>query len=246
MAAEILTPTCETTGLPLPILPTEPRHPRGFFMNDDYKFNNHHLYHPKLDPQLADSRGKALRGSRLMRTRVSTHKFYHQTFIGPELPTSDDDVFRAIVFNVAGVMPKEGIELFGANDWIQRPIEPKEYEIMAQPQTIKIERAKNIARFISEHTLNVRENDLVSTLEVEEFVDSKTPQSRKKELASNILGESLDLMLIDLNPTHKQFRDDGLVFNRRSKTLRHAAKTLVRRHAFGYFRENLFDRMAYQ
>ncbi len=246
MSAEVLTPTCEVTGLPLPILPTEPRHLRGFFLRDDYKFNNHHLYHPESDPLLADTRGKALHGSRLMRTRMSTHKFYHQTFTGPDLPSTDEDVFRAIVFNVAGVIPKEGIEIFGANDWIQRPIETNEYAIMAQPQTVKIEKAKNIARFISEHTLNVSESELVSTLEVEEFVDSKTPQSRKKELASSILGESLDLILTDLNPTHKQFKKEGLVFNKRSKTLRHAAKTLVRKHAFGYFWEDLFDRMAYQ
>lgn len=242
MAAEILTPTCETTGLPLPILPSEPRIRGAFLFN---RPNYHHPHHPDSDPVLADSRGRALRGSRMIKTPYANHLFYHQTFVGPELPETDEEVFKTLVLNVAGVIPKEGIDISAPHSWSQRPISEDEHSRFAQPGIIKVERAKNIARFISEYTLESRDDDLVSNRELEEFVDNNTSYERKREIASNFLGETLDDLLTELNPLHKKLKQEGLVVNKQSKTLRHVAKSLVRKHAFGYYTEHLFDKAAY-
>jgi len=246
VAAEILTPSCEVTGLPLPILPNESRPRETLFVRDQNRGPNfHHLYHPDSDSLLANTRGRALRGSRVMKTPFRLHTYYHQTFVGPELPETDEEVFKHIVYSVAGVMPKYGIDITGPYTWMERPIQDFEYKKFARPGVMKVEKAKNIARFISSYTLEHRDDDLVSNIEIEEFVERKTPYKRKREIASKFLGESLDYLLSDLNPLHQQLKREGKVLNRESKTLRHVAKSMVRRHAFGYYTEHLSDKALY-
>lgn len=247
MAAEILTPACEVTGLPLPILPNESRSSETRFVNSQNNrgHNYHHLYHPDSDSMLADARGRALRGCRVMKTSFDAHTFYHQTFAGPELPTTDEEVFKHIVLSVAGVMPKNGIDITAPYTWIERPIQDFEYKRFSRPGKIKVEKAKNIARFISSYALDSRDDDLVTSVEIEEFVERKTSYKRRREIASKFLGESLDYLLSDLNPLHQQLKKEGKVLNHKSNTLRHGAKSLVRRHAFGYYIENLSDKAMY-
>ncbi len=109
MAAELITPTDELTGLPLPILL-----PETFDLN---KTNWHHLVHPEASPQLKSMGGWAIRNCLLQVVPEELHNMsaegYHQLFKGPPLPGPEDanKHFMWCVLTCAGYLPDAAIDM---------------------------------------------------------------------------------------------------------------------------------------
>lgn len=113
MAAELITPVDELTGIPLPILPQE-------VLNHSSPHTNwHHPWHANSAPELQGLGGRALRHSRVQLVRATDHNYkdktgrpnYHNFYIGPELPTDTRKQFELCVLSAAGYMPDMAIDL---------------------------------------------------------------------------------------------------------------------------------------
>lgn len=116
MAAEMITPVDELTGMPLSVAPPLfdlSRH------NPDIA-NWHHLYHPSTAPELQTLGGTALRNSRVQLLPVKQHNTgknnYHTYYTGPPLPAASDEEtqFRLCVLACAGYLPEKVIDMSGA------------------------------------------------------------------------------------------------------------------------------------
>ena len=237
MSAELVTPKCEITGLPLPVVSAEPREIGVFSV-----LNRHHGHHPSSSVLLSDTAGEALRASRIQKINSELHTRYHQIFYGPQLPHSYQETFNSTVLAVAGAVPKTAVEIDKDNNWRVREITTPERCSLTRPGVMLSEKPKKIAEFLSNYVLSEAGIESAFSLEIEEFVDNKTSQNRKKELASFILGETLDANLISLASAHQGLKREGYiapVAGTRIKTLRHAAKFIIRKHNFGYYTDSL-------
>ncbi len=124
MAAELITPTDELSGLPLSIAPP----PVILQRNRPDVANWHHLYHPHSAPELASLGGQALRNSRVQLVPIRDHNTgpntYHAMYAGPALPEADDidTQFALCVFSCAGYVPDKVIDLRAKGGPTVRPI----------------------------------------------------------------------------------------------------------------------------
>ena len=121
MAAELVTPWDEATGIPLSIAPDIP----GIeSMPNDNTW--HHLFHPSTDPVLQTLGGRALRSSRVQLLPGMQHNFgahnYHTLFKGPQLPTDETKQFELCVFSAAGYLPDKVIDISQTDDFAIRPM----------------------------------------------------------------------------------------------------------------------------
>lgn len=113
MAAELVSPVDELTGMPLAVAPPLENLPRG----DSSIANWHHLYHPSTAPELQTLGGAALRNSRVELLPLKWHNTgrqnYHSYYKGPPLPAADDKEtqFRLCVLACAGYLPEKVIAL---------------------------------------------------------------------------------------------------------------------------------------
>ena len=112
MAAELVTPTDELSGLPLPLLPVEEVLPT----DDGQVANWHHHFHPASDPALTEtSGGKALRAARIQLVPIGHHNYtenaYHRFYVGPPIPTERDEQLGMAVLSCAGYVPERAIDV---------------------------------------------------------------------------------------------------------------------------------------
>lgn len=124
MAAELVTPIDEYTGLPPLIAPKYEWLP----LNLPEIADQHHAWHPgqELKTNLA---GIALRNSLLEVTARESHNesedAYHRFYRGPAIPTNETDIFRRCVVACAGVIPETVIDIQNGEPGV-RPITTKE------------------------------------------------------------------------------------------------------------------------
>lgn len=142
MAAELLTPTDELTGMPLSMAPPLIQLPRS---NPDVA-NWHHLWHPHSAPELQSLGGQALRNSRVQLVPIHDHNMggdtYHTAYAGPPLPVADDTdkQFGLCVLACAGYVPNEVIDLRAAGGPATRLMtdeERKYFDLMPRPQLVQ-------------------------------------------------------------------------------------------------------------
>ncbi len=155
MAAELITPVDELTGIPLPIVP------QNYLVEQSKLSNWHHAWHPNSDVALEDLGGRALRHSRIQLVRRIDHNYkdkgrpnYHNYYAGPEMPTTDSERFRLCVLSAAGYMPEMGIDLDGTSDGpLVRPLTTKERDLLrapAQPHRLSSAERSRIERQASQ------------------------------------------------------------------------------------------------
>jgi hypothetical protein len=120
MAAELVTPTDEYTGLPLAIAPK--CEPLLFNPADDADY--HHGWHPSNAPLFKTVAGLALRNSWMQYIEKDLHNEgpfrYHRFFAGPELPTKESDIYGRIVLACAGYVPDQVIDLSTEDPFARR------------------------------------------------------------------------------------------------------------------------------
>jgi hypothetical protein len=124
VAAELVTPIDDYTGLPALIAPQLVWLP----LNDPNIADVHHVWHPgsALKTELGNI---ALRNSLLQVTPRDRHNIgidaYHRFYSGPTLPKDEKDIFIRCVIACAGVIPEEVIDICGGTPLV-RPITTKE------------------------------------------------------------------------------------------------------------------------
>ncbi len=195
-ALKIPTPTCELTGLPLPIAPAEAE-----MRELDFPRTFHHHFHPERAPELSRGTlgGRALRFSRGQVLEEYLHKRYHKLFAGPPLPQTDEERFKLTVLSCARVMPLKAIDLnnyygdysvvnLSADDrnWLSRP--PITNIEMAHHPTRNQKRRREIGRFFADYALQKDIRALIDNKPlVDKFLSSRTSPADKARLGNAIL-----------------------------------------------------------
>jgi hypothetical protein len=245
MAAEQATPTCEISGLPLPILPTEPD-ARALSLYEDY----HHHFHPRKSPELKGIDGKALRYSRGQLIARYLHTRYHQLFEGPSLPATREEKFRSTVLACAGVVPRQAIDLSREGEYRIVTLSNRQFEQLAAPRSIYVERAfspthayykrRTIGRFFAVYAMQQNVRQAVSDHVIEQFLDPGAEAGRKKELGNFILKEALGMSLEHLIPVHEDLKGEGYITPERQMPL----QTIVQKFFTKDFFPDYHDEMA--
>lgn len=223
------TPTCEVTGLPLPIRPSEP--PKGArFGFHDY----HHHFHPEKKLTNDNLSSLALRYSRGQDVPRSLHDRYHDIFDGPPIPKSESDRFTLTILACAGVIPRVAIDLSEPRTHQVLELSDKEHQILADNQVTHIETAtrpdnrqkirNTIGRFIACYALDQDISSIISDRVVDEFVHHSTDILRKKELGNFILREAVGHALDPVVSVHNIAKQEGLT---PSHTHRQKSKTIA-------------------
>ena len=152
MAAELVTPVDELTGIPLPLMPYD-----ILPANQPEIANWNHAWHPSSAPELQSIGGHALRNSRLqlvlatdhnMYSRTTGRPTYHDLYKGPELITDEVKQFKICVLSAAGYIPDRAIDLHGGSDG-PRVLAMADWQkdILRMPAYIKPVRQLELDRF---------------------------------------------------------------------------------------------------
>lgn len=218
MAEKILTPSCEVTGLPLPIQPEEPHESEALFFKN---YNYHHHFHPREDPALKSADGRALRYSRGQYLPVALHSRYHTIFAGPQLPEGEQEVFKTIVLACAGVIPRQAVNAYSGE---VVDLSSREYEYLSQPDVTYIEGAFNrisvknarkprnrLGAYFASYAVNQDLSGVISEKVIKEFVHKKTSPERRKELGNFILRTAVNESLSEVAPLHRELKHEGYV-----------------------------------
>ncbi|HSH18252.1 MAG TPA: hypothetical protein VK978_02620 [Candidatus Saccharimonadales bacterium] len=135
MAAELITPTDELSGLPLPLLPSDEVLPT----NNGEVANWHHHFHPKTHPIITGTLGgRALRSARIQLVDTNQHNYsenaYHRFFAGPPIPESRDAQFGLCVLSCAGYVPEKAIEVADGEPHIRRMTDTQIDRLRMKPE----------------------------------------------------------------------------------------------------------------
>lgn len=143
MAAELITPVDEVTGLPYLIAPRLEPFPTDVPIIAD----PHHALHPNrderlnpLDPAKKTLAKAALRSCRLQYVQRDLHNegpaSYHGYYVGPlnDMPESDSEIFSTCIAACTGVLTSKVIDLH-AGEPIERPITREEFAFLRTPSS---------------------------------------------------------------------------------------------------------------
>lgn len=151
MAAELITPTDEFTGFPLPIIPS-----RRLMDGEPIFTNWHHSYHPNSSQALQGLGGRALRHSRIQLVDASNHNHsresYHAIYKGFDMPdVSDlDGQFRLALLGITGYIPRQGIDMESPSYGV-RDLTEQEVVFLRQPAAIAPVTNDQLHKFIEGH-----------------------------------------------------------------------------------------------
>ena len=215
MAAELITPVDERTGLPYLIAPEQYALP----LNNPGIANRHHLWHPSNDPLFETVAGTALRVSMLQTVEADLHNFspraYHKVYKGPELPQTTQEIFKRCVLACAGVLPDGVIDL-RSGEPVERPMAEKEREYFRIPSSsdefgyryIRYGYGQ-IRDFLADYVASQSLNHITPT-RIEEFLETKD-MDRKRKVGRLLLSGAIAVASDTLRePYFTLRRDDQL------------------------------------
>lgn len=207
----IPTPVDSLTGLPYPIISgRDIDNLRGLNV-----VNKNHAFFPKSDLRLKTISGLALRVCRLQTVEAKYHNYgehaYHNFYEGPTIPESDNERFRTIIFALAGYIPRQGIDLTGAEP-VERDMTEREYDKL---RTIDHGDYKYftygesaIRVFFRQLVLDNAINTDVELLD--KFVNTRNTQHRR-QLGHTILQNSADIVAVPVEKDYHDVLSSGLL-----------------------------------
>lgn len=220
-------PICETSWLPLPILPRELAEKRALFTSNDNlceREDYHHLWSPERHYLLQGLGGRALRYSLGEDINRSLHNRFNKTFEkGPVLPTNDDERFVAVLFGCSDVLPRQAVhlpwdgghEIVELSDDEHRYIGSKVYPEKQFHQRYGFARRKSIGRFFAHYLLSQTIDYGLSESKIGEFIDTRTSDHRRKELGNQIITNVIGDSVSHLVPVHAGLKQEGFVTDER-------------------------------
>lgn len=185
MAAELVTPTDERTGLPYLIAPEEYWLPT----DNGVVANKHHLWHPSNAEVFETLEGAALRASMLQAVEADLHNYgarsYHRFYTGPELPRTKDEIFGRCILACAGVLPGGVIDL-RSGEPVERTMTRRERNYFRTASSedefgyryirYGYEQIKN---FLTDYVLDQQLNH-IKPIRIEEFLFTKDLERKNK------------------------------------------------------------------
>ena len=245
MPSKVITPTCEVTGLPHPILIYH--HPE---IQTNGTPNYDHTFFDRKDPALLDDAGLAVRMSRGQVLPIWLHRLKHDRLNGPALPQTREEKFTVAVKACAGVVSRWAIDLRRPDDDLLVYMNDTTFDYVTDSRRMHYERAlkpqgahhreKVIGSFFIKYAL---EQDLshVSASLIDEFL--ATPNEfRKKEIGNFILNKALDVSLAPVLSMHRTLIGEGMVQPSRTK-LRPAVSRMIRRGKLTDYFEPLEEKL---
>ena len=224
-------PICETSWLPLPILPKELAEKRALFTPNDRlceREDYHHLWSPEKHPVLQGLGGRALRYSLGEDINRSLHNRFNKVFEkGPLLPLNEDERFVAVLFGCSDVLPRQavhlpadgGYEIVDLNEEEHRYVGSKVYPERHFHQKYGFARRRSIGKFFASYLLSQTLDFGLSGSRIDEFIDPKTEDGRRKELGNQIITNIIGDSVSHLMPVHAELRKDGFVTNEKTYDL---------------------------
>lgn len=183
MAAELVTPIDELTGIPLPLVQTH-THASERFAPD-----LHHPFHPRRHDALADLGGNALRHSRVQMVPYEIHHHqYHNTFVGPELPDDELGKFKLVVMAAAGYVPDQAITFNTSGEPETVALHADYRNYLRQPKQMRVGSPKSVQDFLVQYTIQQDLTSIKNTT-LDEFLYT-TNTERRWQLGNAILGEA--------------------------------------------------------
>lgn len=247
MAKEVA-PICEVTGLPLPILPPGPRENGAFLyprLPANFPQNDHHVWFDEKKIKALGEGGEALQNSRTQTIDWYYHKNYHEMFgsLSRELSENENEHFGLTVSAVAGVVPRMAVDVSKRGEY--KIVELAEDQHIQIAEKLSIDNRKPIAKFLADYAMKQQVTDVIDEIIIEEFLDERTENTRKYEIARTMLGGVIDLSLESLNlyAKEKEIKSQGLIVRPKPRTFYWTAKSLVRNH-FEYFATQAQEHLA--
>ncbi len=249
--AKEFAPTCEVTGLPLPILPPGPRENGAFLyphLPEDIPANNHHAWFEARKVRGMGLAGEALQNSRIQKVDWYVHKNFHEIFSrGPELPNGKDrkdKLFALGVKAVAGVIPIQAVDV-GKERNVHEIVNLTPDQHLQIAQNTAIDQRKPIARFLADYAARQKITGVVDELVIEQFLDRRTDYVRKREIARTMLGGAVDLSLdnVGLYDEEKELKDQGLIAKPKPRTFYWNTKQTIRLNHLEYFSETVEENL---
>ncbi len=213
----LVTPTDETTGLPIPIVPIDPR----FSHNGDFS-DYHHLFHPRIDlvAQRHDA-DVALRKSFGQQLPRWLHEHYHRYFSGPVLPTSRQQKFTTVVLACAGVVPRSGLLFTRDGPFLFERVSEEQYAAVGK--TVRHEGLQNpdqtrqsrndIGKFFANYALEQSFHEAFSDGLIDEFLN--TPDAQRRRIIGNLMiKEAIERAVDPVRPVHAELVRSGLLIRR--------------------------------
>lgn len=149
MAARLIAPKDEFSGMPLPLMPRDEELPLD---NGDIA-NWHHLNHPKTDPVLANTLGgKALRSSQVQLVAVKQHNYseeaYHFYYERSQIASETGQQIGLLLLTGAGYVPDKAIVTTGGEPKVLPMTEGRIRRLRIQPE-VEVPDNKQVERFWS-------------------------------------------------------------------------------------------------
>ena len=218
MAAEHETFT-DVVGIPLPFAPRNDLPAVG--QAQSIEANWHHHFHPRKSKLLEGIGGQAVRNVRLQWADFVDHSYrYHQYFLGPKLPETDDERFKICVLSSAGYVPEQAIDL-SANKPQKVSLTQEQRSRLWQSGELRNAAPEIVRKFLIAHTMKYT-GVLPSLYEsnVDEFLNT-SDEERRKSLGYWLLARAAEIATDPLNSTYTMARRNGLI------TMRSPSKPLV-------------------
>jgi hypothetical protein len=239
VAAELVTPTDELTGLPLPVFVSpEMMDAAGIHTN------HHHHFHPRKSQELgylgnglnfselkpAEQtvwlEGKAVRNSRVQVVPLYLHQRYHDFFTGPLLPQSRADKFTATVLACAGVLPRRAIDLSKLGGYREIDLTDKQHRFLKgfkrlhfvgahEDRQYEIVKRDRIGRFFADYAIEQSAQHLIGDSLIDEFLHTSNETSRKK-IGRSILEMAIDESVASLISLRDEAAREGMLRRKRT------------------------------
>lgn len=181
------TPVDETNGVPLPLHPESTAKDTRRFPADE-----HHPWHPRKQLIAADN----LLGSRALRfSRIQTapydlhHVHYHGHFHGPELPQTEEDLFRAVVLTAAGYIPEYALAFHNKQKPVLKQLSPELRMRLWQKRQIRVAKHSEVQRYLRDYTYNQDLSD-VNESTIDEFLFTTDP-AKRWVLGNDLIGRAV-------------------------------------------------------
>ncbi|MEO6513222.1 MAG: hypothetical protein ABIR37_00925 [Candidatus Saccharimonadales bacterium] len=190
MPGFLTTPVDILTGVPLPLMPVEglPPVPQDKQINRERVADWHHPFHPRSQFLHAGAGMTALRNSRVQWAYYEHHhdEFpgYHSIYRGPDLPETEYEQFRTVVFATAGYIPRKGLA-FTESGERQVELTEEQRAWLWKSGQIKIDKPIPVRDFLIDYTMSRNFVDTTGSI-VDELVNS-TNSTHKEQLCNRLL-----------------------------------------------------------
>lgn len=185
MAAEMVTPVDELTGLPLPLAPPDCLLP----LNRSDEANWHHHAHPRRSPLLQGIAGLAVRNARLQLADLRDHTAYHGVYSGPPLPVTPEEQFCYTVMATAGYVPGHAIDFHGRKPQIV-PIDHNSRNRLWESGELKVASVESVRKFLKAYILELDTSHLYTHV-IDEFLHT-SDRERKEYLGYLLLAKVIE------------------------------------------------------